>query len=610
MTNESTTTHIIINRLVAGIALVSIALLPACGKKEEPPPPAAQPVTQQPPAIDPNAPRALSVLQYAPEQTVFALGLPTVDGILEKATTLAKRLVDDESTVDASIAEHIQEFGAELGAPDATSLDEIAVANGLKSDAPIAVFVDPQSMMKRLTDLMAEAQELEGSLDDADEEEENAAELEALLKKSEEIGQSFEPDFLAVVGVNDTEEATVFIEKLRAENEKTKEATLEDVTVGSTTLKTYGNYGYFFANDNLFLGSVEMLKGAVQRLSDPLKINYGTTERPAKSKDDIISLVYLSRYMELSTYAMAVAASQDPAMKPMVDAQIAMMKKMFETEGLEEPVVGTLTWTDSAIDFETNVDSQAYPNLIPLTGRAKPLRLAQLVPKETAALIALRITEEQKKNTLDTYLPMASGQLDPDQQADMGMAMAMAPQALEMLGEEITLAVTPGQALFPDAYVMLTLNKPDEIKGMLQMFGLVSPKETYKEVEISALPLPIPLPVELTLTFADDVALLSTNLDRTKAIIDLIKDGKSGDYFATFDPPMPPNTPRYAAITVDTAKLKTILEPLAALGGEEGLENLENLQRLSTVIKELRIVAEMDGTDMKSQAIVYLHPAQ
>jgi len=138
----------------------------------------------------------------------------------------------------------------------------------------------------------------------------------------------------------------------------------------------------------------------------------------------------------------------------------------------------------------------------------------------------------------------------------------------------------------------------------------MEPKETYKEVEINTLPLPIPLPVELTLTFTDGLALLSTNLDKTKATIDLIKDDKSSGFLATLDPPLSPTTPRYAAITIDSTKLKTVLEPLAGLQGEEGLENIELLQRITAVIKELTIVAEMDGTDMKSQAIIYLHPPQ
>ena len=143
------------------LAVVCLLAFAGCGAKEAPAPP-PQKVEPMPPVTEPPAPKAaepvpapvaqpatgavapltLPMLRLMPESAMFALAIPPLNGIVDKALALAKRIAPADFNVDEEVGKAISDIGKDIGTPDAKTFPDIAVAKGIQPDAPIGIFVD------------------------------------------------------------------------------------------------------------------------------------------------------------------------------------------------------------------------------------------------------------------------------------------------------------------------------------------------------------------------------------------------------------------------------------------------------------------------------------
>jgi len=287
-------------------------------------------------------------------------------------------------------------------------------------------------------------------------------------------------------------------------------------------------------------------------------------------------------------------------MAPMMKAQAAMMKQVTAAYSGADPAVLTLAMDEDKVEFLTRIDMEAHPQLKALTGDASPLRLATLLPETTQLFLSMRFNEETKTN-INNNLNALPSDVVPQQ------VSSMLPQFIQMIGDELTIAMIGIEEQVPKAILMLGMGDPENTKAMLQMFVPMSLTETYKEVEINSVAMP--LPVQLSIAFAKDIVLLATDMEAMKGILDLLEAGKSSTLFASLDPPLDAAVPRYSALVLKTEMIAQVVSEVAALRGDLPPEVSMVINIVTDLVREVRMTQELVGGWQCGALTIHLNPA-
>lgn len=530
-----------------------------------------------------DAPATLHALQLLPVEAQAGVALPAVNGIVEKLLALDARIeaIDLKAELDKVVADLKQDANV----PDAQSLNDIAVAKGLNLDAPMAVFADFSSTSESMAQAAA------------------AAKAAGETAEPVENADIAPPAVALVLGVSDQAKAEAFIAELVALDSDLAGATVGTETVGDITIATRGDYAHFFTGDQLVVGVTSLVKGAAARVASPATFRYGTAECPPTAPDEVVAVAYGNRLLPLMKNLLSAAGDMDPGAKALAAGQLAMAEQALASAS-DDPMLINLALSEEAVNLTTRIDFASYPGMRDLSGEAAPLVLTQLLPADTLALVSLVLTDAFKNQVKTQILPAAQESI-----TDPGMAqgMSMANQVLDMLGNEITIGLAPIPNDFPAAYIMLSLSNPEPTKGLLQMLVPMMPDESLKDYGISSVAAPIPVP--LSIAFEGNMVLVSNNVDGMKKIIDLSRTQTTSGLFAALDPPMDPDTLRYQALVLNTKLITEIVMPLMSLAGGMDPKTQPVVDAVGGVVREVRMVSEMDGTWNKGVLTVDLKDA-
>jgi hypothetical protein len=308
-----------------------------------------------------------------------------------------------------------------------------------------------------------------------------------------------------------------------------------------------------------------------------------------------VALVYGDRLFPLLDQLLP-ALEMDATSRAIAVAQVAALKSALQSEGGEDPIYITHSVSGNRSDLSIRLDNNTHPGYLKLKGQAHPLRLAQLLPESTLAMLSLRFNEEAKKQLAEQILPaiQESGQ----------EAAVFAVPAIQMIGDEITIGIAAVENDFPAAYIMIALAEPDAAKGMLNMLVPAMPAETYKDVEIKAIAAPIPVPVQMATP--GDMVVLSNNVDGLKQIIDLkLANGKT-DMLQKLKDPLDPTVPRYQALIFKSQLITDVVLPLSALAGGLPGDVGPAVTQGSAAVEEIRYVSEIRDNWSVAQFTLYL----
>lgn len=566
-------------------------------------PPAAAPAAALP-AVPEGAPVTYEVLQLTPAQAQFAIALPPANGVLAKALPLARRIAPPEIDIDKEWQQIISDMAKDAGAGDAKDLNEIALAKGVDLNAPIAVFADFTSSVDSAAKAAEAAKPAAEAAPAGDAQAAPAAPAEPVSAPKIELEDLEPPAWAAVLGVADQAKAEATLKEIIETVPELSGKQAEDVAVGGVVVKSLAPYAYFFAGNKLALGSLDLVKGVAERVAAPAKIRYGTPECPATANDEAVALLFGGRALPLISKAVPLLKMDDSA-QAFLNGQMAALEAMMGGEGGEDPMIASLAWTDDSIELKSRMDTAAHSAVLELSGKASPLKLAQLLPESTLGMVSLRLTPEYKKQISEVWINALPEEMK--QEPSFAQGVTIGKQALSLLGEEVTLGVTGLEADFPGAILMVQLANAESTKGLLQMLVPTTPGETYNEVEINTIAAPIPIP--LSIAFQGDMVMVSNSIDDMKKIIDLIKENKTTGLFAKLQPPLDPATPRYNAVVLNTSLVTDVVVPIAMLMGGGLGEAQPIVDQVSALVREVRLLSEMNGTWAESKVAVYLKPA-
>lgn len=607
-----------VTRFLAMVMIIAMSgwMFAGCGGEEPPAPEqpaptvtapeakeAPAPVVTPPPAAPKSAPGdirpvTLDLLRLAPAQAQLALALPPLNGVVAKALPLAKRLAPEGVDIDKEWAAIIADLAKDAGVEGAQTLGDVAMAKGINLDAPIALFADFTASANSVVAAVEAVQPAPTAKSDT----EAAPEAPARTVEDLDLGDVEEPSLAMLLGVADRAKAEATVQELIALIPDLSGQAGNPVAVNDISISVYDKYGYFFSGNLLAVGTTDLLKAVAERVSNPAEVRYGSVDCPAGAPDEMALLMYGGRFLPLLKQALP-AIPINPGLKPFIDSQIAMLEGMLGGAA-DDPIVSTFALAEDKVELKSMMDTATHPGILPMTGQAAPLRYAQMLPEGTVAMISLRLTPEYKKLITERYL---TG-LPPDLAKDPGTAsaVAMAGQVINMLGDEVTLGIAGATEELPTAFLLVRLSNPEPTKGLIQAFVPTMPSETYNEVDISAVQAPTPVP--LSIAFPGDTLFVSNSLDKMKPVIDLLKENKTTNLFATLQPPLDPNVPRYSLLTLNASLLSDVVVPLASLAGGVPNEAKPIIDQVSSVLSEVRAVSEMAGSWQVSKVSLYLKP--
>ncbi len=575
-------------------------------------PSAPQPAPEAAPAAAPApktadagavAPVTLEVLQLIPAGSQVALALPPLNALLEKVLPIAGRFAPDGVDLKEGLAEIVTDLAIDAGVPDAESIGDIALGKGLNLDKPLAVFVDASKSAESAAEAMEEATKAEEGSEAKEEGSEAAEEAPASMPEIDPEDLEV-PAIVAVLGVSDQEKAVATLKEIIAEVDELSGLEPQEVKEAGMAITVYGDYGYFFAGDKLAVGTLDLLKGVAARVAQPAAIRYGSTDCPAEFPDEVVMLGYMERMLPLLELVMQAMPDMEQY-ATMMEMQLGVLEDMVSEGDADDPSVITLGLSNEKLELKSRMDQTTHPGVAKASGPAQPLRFAPLLPDSTLAFLSIRLNDEMKTQIKDVYLQGLPAELT--ESAEFAQGMTIANQVLEMLGDEVTLGVAGAEEDLPSAVLMVSLANPEPTKGLLQMLVPTMPGETHNDVEISTIAAPIPVP--LSIAFLDDVLLAANDTDKMKAIIDMLKEKKQSKLFASLEPPLDTAVPRFNALLVNTSLLTDVVVPMAALAGGLPPDLEPVFDEVGAELREVRMLAEIDGSWQVSRLSVYLKDA-
>jgi hypothetical protein len=268
----------------------------------------------------------------------------------------------------------------------------------------------------------------------------------------------------------------------------------------------------------------------------------------------------------------------------------------------EDPGVITLAWTEKRIELLTRFDCAKHPGILEYAGEATPLRLAPLLPENTVLMLSMRFNDKLKENFKSGWL----NALPPEVQQSPGLAQAVTyvNQVAEMIGDELTIGIAATTGSLPQIFLIAGLGNPEQTKGMIQISAPLTPSETYKGVEISLVAVPVPIPVYVA--FPADTVMVSNDIAKLKAIIDLIQSKGTSKFLESLEPPFEANVPCYGALVLKTNILSDVIVPLSAFGSGFPPEVMTPVNKVTEVIREIRATKDMKGSWIEGRMSVLL----
>ena len=561
------------NRLywhAATVTLLTLAVLfQGCGS-DEPATEAPDTTEDTTPAETPQAKVSTqTLLSYTPAEAQIAMVLPNVDQVFDRVTTLYKK-IEDAEVVDERIEMVLSELAVEIGALEAETLSEIFAAKGIAADMPVAIYVDGSPTTK-----------------DAD----------------------AEPGWAVALSIKDMETAKTAIQDDLIDG--IPELSVSDKTteeVNGFELSLIDEYAYFIQDDIIYLGFANLVKGIAARHTDPIKADYGssidaTTDDAAVIQINGSGLITLMENLDPDLF-------EEESEKAAFDAFLPGIKATFEGAKENTFITAILKLNDSNFKIQILTNGEDLPGVYTTYGKASPLRFTQLLPQSTRVYLSARLNDETRAYMKQSLAPAIASGTGTEEDA-AAQTLTMANQVIDMVGEELTIAVLGKDGGLPGVVLMIALNNAEISQGLIQMLVPSSEDESMPfgdtSVAINSVMLP-EFPFPLSIAYPKDTVVASTDKEALKSIITHIMNGDEGDFLKSRTPPIDSTLPTYSSFYIDT-KLVSELTGLAAMfGGPQAAESLEQANSILPVLREIRSQKIIEGDWIISEVDVILNP--
>jgi hypothetical protein len=259
--------------------------------------------------------------------------------------------------------------------------------------------------------------------------------------------------------------------------------------------------------------------------------------------------------------------------------------------------VVTLGEHDDTLELLARADLEQHEGLRTTLGKPSPLRLAQILPDETLGFMSLRFNAESRALVVKAFankFPQTEGD-----EAFQFMTATMFSDWLTIIDDEMTIAVTGFNESSVDGVGMIAVNSKDRLSTLVQAIPGET-AETYRDVDLRRLPFDEAGGIHYAI--ARNVFVMSTDLNTLHGVVDRLLDRDTSDLFASFEPPIDEDMPRYGALVVR-----------ADLLNKAGVQFLDQDGSASTddaisIVRDARLTGDVEGNWLAARLAVHLTP--
>lgn len=539
-----------------------LAVFPACSPEpepqatpepQEPASPAAAPAPAAPDTTPPPpVPETVSILRLMPESATAAVAFPSLASFSRDWLEILKRLAPDTALVDRWLENALRVGARELDTPGAASFAELLRAKGLDPDAPAGALIDTEPLQRAYSEARAalearQASEGDGGLSGAN----GPIDIEAT------------PRVAAVFRCSDVARAEQTARAL-VEAETVEPATIRGPPRTGVTIHVLNPKGmaYFLRDGWLVVGnSAELLAAIAARFDDPATVRYGTADAPALDPGEAVALVRADRLVPLMEGILPLVVLGRPGLAPWLELLYPVLHEAADAY-TDDPLIVTLRRGPDSIDLVTRLDYGRHPRVQRLFGTPAPLRLAALLPSDTAGFLSMRITDETKETLGAAWFGDQARRFKDSQ---VRRSMEILRVLLRITGNNLALGTTRIAGGWARGIVIIELGDLETTRALLGTLGASEPVETYRGVAVTAIPLPLPVPLYYALS--GDLLLLSNDRDAMRASLDLVASKGFSGFFTWLDPPFDPSRPRYNTLLLSDRFFRDVLQPLVSPPG-------------------------------------------
>ena len=535
---------------------------------------------------EPVSLRVAEVLQYQPEGAAIAVGIPPMQKPFDYAMAIAKRLAKEPGVIDAKYADSVAGFAHDLGVDDAKSFSEIAEKLGINSSASVGVFAGP--------DIATLA-------------------LPPVPEGGEALPPPPLPSWSVYVQTNDAALFEWVLKELLKDVPGFADATMETVAEGETQIHTWklkpggrlSEFAYFVSGTHAGFGtSIELVKGIVSRIAQPIAVVYGTAEMPADAADEIVPNADVAPLFKCFEASMEARIAVDAQQQQEQAQQLEMLRGMLPLYADAGPLVLGLVLEAERVSLAVKMRMPPDSALRKEAGEPSLLRLAPLLSDDTVAFLAYRLSDEAKASFKTRW----ASSIPPEMRSDPSFAQvnATTDTVVSLLGDELTLGVGPMGPAGPPITAIVSVTNPVKTLEFIQSFGLpLAPLETHGETTLYQIPVPIPVTIGFGLH--KDLLIVSNDVAGLKGYLDRYDSGVPGTFLEQIEPAFPV-VPRYATLLIRDKLLEVPLIWQAAAGASGQSGALNDIGRVGSVVRELRFDSVMEDNTGVTRLTAYVNP--
>ncbi len=578
------------------ILLVTFLVLSwiGCGKPAEQPPTKEEVKELKLPEPNGNV-VTTQLLKLTPPNAQVSIALPSIAEGLDKLVQLAKRFYS-ESEVDGWVQRHVTMLAFFAGVPEAKTLIDVAVARGFDIALPCAFYLDFSPSVDSLVKILG-AESTEG---------ETQAGGSGKTLKDIDIADITQPNWAVALGVKDKSKVEESLKELVVEvPEISGNSPKEEIVKGAQVI-SYGPYAYSITAGYVVVGSTVMVKGVVSSFSEPAQVRYGTAEMPALDVPEGVILMKDWELVPMIDKLLPHVLKVYPEAVPL-QMKISPWSEIVAT-GEKDPVYLCFSLLpEERLMVRSLFDTSKKPKYLEIIGEAQPMGVLKVLPDSTQGSIFFQLTNEYKNYLDKNIIPQVKETLSDKREIAQGLQYGTS--FMRMFGNEIGVCMTGMLGDFPAVVILIRAGKGSEssLKSFLDvMVPSEGTPEKHREVEIKKIAVPTPIPINLTMV--NDLVVVCNNVDIIKNIIDLVLDNGSSNYLKNLNPPVDPETPRYAFVSLQSKLFLDVVFPLLSIFGKDLGGAQRDVEAVLREVREFRLFSEKKGGLVEGQFIAYFNP--
>ena len=535
------------------------------------------------------------ILERAPATATLALAASSTGGLDQLCTVLTRGTGAFGLDLKMSVRNFAERIAHLAALPAVNTLQESALALGLRPEAPIGVYVDlePTARLARISlDSNAHGRKSEPQADEANPADERLAEHWA------RIGL---PAMVVAVDCADPERAEQKLQLALVDGGMFREPPASrEIPLGDLLIRGFGDEFYYCCDGSRIYAAnhLPLLRQTLECRATRATVRYGTEACPSDPHDVLAALV---RIDQLAAMLPDVSPVIDLAIEGMPEIQTRLQGFLRDTASRssgEDPMVCTLTCSDNHLGVRARTDLRRHPNLTETLGEVRQLRFGERLPADTRLLAAFRFSDRDKEQALEWIRSLP-------QEVQRQPGIRLVEQAVLAVGDELDLGVLESPS-GPALYAVMSLAQRARAEAwMTGIAPLVPIQDSDAATTVFRWDAVPPVPVLVAFS-GSACAIAAGDEEGGERLIQLLQPETRGGVYPSLYAGIGPTTPLLCIVVLEPGFLADLSRASWMPDGNPWTGESGWLGPLASVVKKIQIARCVENQWLDASLVLEL----